>query len=71
MEGKTKIHNARHLISCIHNISRGGTTRKEYTNMSHGRIICILFSEQAVYERGTKWKNAYLASISNIAIVMI
>ena len=25
---------------------------KEYTNMSYGRVIHILFYEQAVYERG-------------------
>ena len=28
--------------------------KKEYTNVSHSRIIKILFHEHAVYERGTK-----------------
>ena len=41
--------------------------KKEYINMSDGRIIHILFHEQAVCKRGTKWKKIYLMSISKIA----
>ena len=32
----------------MQNIQAGIITRKEYTNMSHGRIKAILFHEQAV-----------------------
>ena len=33
---------------------------KERIHVSHSQIMHILFHEQAVYRRDTKWKKAYL-----------
>ena len=38
----------------MHNIHAGGIKKKWYINMSHGRIIHILFYEQALWGRGKK-----------------
>ena len=35
---------------------------------SYGRLIYIFFHEQALYERGTKWKKVYLTSVRNVAM---
>ena len=51
---------------CIIHMHASGITRKEYTNVSHGRIIHILFYEQAACRRGTKWKK--VISVGNIAM---
>ena len=39
---------------------------KEYTIVSHDRIICILFYEQAICRRVIKWKKVYLICIGTI-----
>ena len=38
--------------------------KKEYPNVSHGRIIPLLFLEQAVCKRGTKWEKDYILQLS-------
>ena len=57
MEGKTiqaHLHIKEHLIFNMHDIHAGDTIRKEYINLSHERIIHILFYEQAECKKGTK-----------------
>ena len=53
----------------MHNIHAGGITKKEYINVSHGRIMHTLFHEQEVYRMGTKWKKVYLKNVGNIAMM--
>ena len=56
------------LIFPTHNIHAGDITRKEYTNISHGTVMHILFHEQAVCGRGRKWLYYSLAKSVNISI---
>ena len=37
------------------------------SNVSHGRIILVLFHEQIALRRDTEWKKVYLTSVCNIA----
>ena len=55
----------------MHNIYAGGITRKDYTTMSQGKIRHILFHEQAVCRRGTKWKLLFPGGVrDNVSTVI-
>ena len=62
------IHIQEHLILYMYKIRSCNITRKEYTNISHDRIIHISFHEQVQCGRGTKWKRLYLTSVGNIVL---
>ena len=46
----------------------GGITKKKYINVSHGRIIYIMFLEQAVCRRSTKMVKSWRWCVGNIAM---
>ena len=50
----------------MHDIQAGGIAKKEYAHVSYDRIMHILFHKQAFCWRDTKWKKAYLTSMSNM-----
>ena len=49
--------------------SAHGITKKEYTNMSHVIIICMLLLKQAVCGRGQNFKMAHLRNMASTFIV--
>ena len=66
----THLYIQEYLTFFIHDIHTGSITKKECRDMSHGKIMHILFDQQAVCGRIVKGKKAYLCSEGNIAICL-